>query len=67
MIITLTPAEQRLVPYIKQGLSYAVIAKRCGLSIGTVKNQVYQIAAKVPPDPYIPCYRRVQQWVLLHT
>lgn len=65
--IRLTPAEERLLPYIKQGFTYSAIATSLGLSIGTVKNQVYQIAAKVPPDPHTSTFRRVQRWALTGT
>lgn len=63
MIVRLTPAEERLLPYIKEGLPYAEIAARIGISLGTCKNQVYKIGDKVPPDPYRSTYQRIQRWI----
>lgn len=66
MAVRLTPAQERLIPYIVEGLAYAEIARSLGLAIGYVKNETYRIAAKVPPVPNVPTYRRVQLWALAH-
>lgn len=66
MVVRLTPAQERLIPYIVNGLTYAAIAHCIGWGIGYVKNETYRIAAKVPPMPNVPTYRRVQLWALSH-
>lgn len=64
MTVRLTPAQQRLIPYIVDGWYYQDIATAVGLGVRTVKMHVHQIAAKLPPCPHTPTYRRVQLWAI---
>lgn len=62
MSIRLTPAQQRVLPLVRDGLPYATIAHHLGLGVKTVKNHVYAIADKIGPSGAVPPYRRVQMW-----
>jgi len=64
--VRLTPAQRRLLPFIREGLQYRVIAERLHLSVGTVKNAVHAIAEKLDSIEGVPPYRRVQQWAIEH-
>lgn len=66
MTVRLTPAQERLIPFIIEGLSYPAIAQATGLGVRTVKMHVYQIAAHIPSSPFVPTFRRVQAWAIEH-
>lgn len=62
MIVTLTPAQARILTLVRAGLTYRAIAARLGVSPRTVQNHVYAIADKLPPDGETLPLRRVQQY-----
>lgn len=66
MVVRLTPGQAKVVPYVIQGMNYAEIARRMGLSIWTVRSHVYAIAAKLDRRDGVLPFRRVYLWAVGH-